>query len=377
MEKQDNSSRVLVDSPGHVDLAIEGITVKFPKQPYDCQVQYMAKVISALRQGKNALLESPTGTGKTLCLLCSSLAWQNAPRSSGKADSKGVIIYATRTHSQLTQVVNELRNTAYRPRMAVLGSRDQLCSHEKISKLKGSILNHACNSINAKRGCLHRNNLEGFLDSNVGETHEIMDIEDLAKIGAKKKICPYYYSRDYSSNSEIIFMPYNYLLDNSIRKTLKVSLENAVVIFDEAHNLEKVAADSASFSLSSADIAACIQELQQVLRLLKEQETMTMSAGLSSEEIPSGFGQLGGNSVEKPTLAMTAHILKAIFSIESQLDAVDLQPNVVNETPGAKYPGIWLVELFFRSGLNDPMVKFDTFLTLLLFSFINILICSM
>lgn len=39
-------------------------------------VQLMQRVIAALKNKKHALLESPTGTGKSTALLCSTLAWQ-------------------------------------------------------------------------------------------------------------------------------------------------------------------------------------------------------------------------------------------------------------------------------------------------------------
>lgn len=59
---------------------INGIDVEFPKKAYDCQVDYMRSTIQALSISTNALLESPTGTGKTLSLLCSTLAWQRHMR---------------------------------------------------------------------------------------------------------------------------------------------------------------------------------------------------------------------------------------------------------------------------------------------------------
>lgn len=52
--------------------------VSFPYDAYPCQLEYMGKVIQALQNKQNALLESPTGTGKTLCLLCASLAWRES-----------------------------------------------------------------------------------------------------------------------------------------------------------------------------------------------------------------------------------------------------------------------------------------------------------
>uniref|UniRef100_A0A8C4IHJ6 ATP-dependent DNA helicase DDX11 n=1 Tax=Dicentrarchus labrax TaxID=13489 RepID=A0A8C4IHJ6_DICLA len=47
----------------------------FPYQPYNIQEQFMQALYSALDQGKVGIFESPTGTGKSLSLICGALSW--------------------------------------------------------------------------------------------------------------------------------------------------------------------------------------------------------------------------------------------------------------------------------------------------------------
>eukprot|EP01052_Picozoa_sp_SAG31_P018410 SAG31_NODE_1302_length_8900_cov_4.460857_8_plen_155_part_01 len=143
---------------------LRGVAVDFPFRAYEPQLRYMEAVIESLQRGANALLESPTGTGKTLCLLCASLAWQKNQRQHVLATDKSQlaqqspnllsqpaackIIYASRTHSQLQQVVRELklatRGGKYSPSICVLGSRDQTCVHPEVRKMRGAQQKNAC-----------------------------------------------------------------------------------------------------------------------------------------------------------------------------------------------------------------------------------------
>lgn len=68
-------------------VRLSGVDVCFPHEPYGVQKVFMAQVVRAVDHEENALLEAPTGCGKTLSLLCGALAWQTAAKEK-KADAE-------------------------------------------------------------------------------------------------------------------------------------------------------------------------------------------------------------------------------------------------------------------------------------------------
>uniref|UniRef100_A0AAA9TMM8 Regulator of telomere elongation helicase 1 n=1 Tax=Bos taurus TaxID=9913 RepID=A0AAA9TMM8_BOVIN len=321
----------------------------------------------------NGILESPTGTGKTLCLLCSTLAWREhlrdavsarriAERASGElfpdrtlaswgnAIPEGdvpacytdipKIIYASRTHSQLTQVISELRNTSYRPRVCVLGSREQLCIHPEVKKQESNHMQvHLCRRKVASRSCHFYNNVEEkSLEQELATP--ILDIEDLVRSGTKHKLCPYYLSRNLKQQADIIFMPYNYLLDAKSRRAHGIDLKGTVVIFDEAHNVEKMCEEAASFDLTPHDVASGLDVIDQVL---EERTKVAQQAELHPEFSADSAGS--GLNLEPEDLAKLKMIL---LRLEGAIDAVELP----GDNSGVTKPGSYIFELFAEAQIT-------------------------
>jgi DNA excision repair protein ERCC-2 len=89
---------------------LDGLDVFFPyDRIYVEQFQYMRSLKQALDAGGHCLLEMPTGTGKTVCLLSLITSYQYANPSAGK------LVYCTRTVPEMNSVMEELGTVlAYR-----------------------------------------------------------------------------------------------------------------------------------------------------------------------------------------------------------------------------------------------------------------------
>lgn len=326
-------------------IKIGGYEVYFPFQPYPTQLSFMNHFLSACNKRSNALLESPTGSGKTLSLLCAALAWQrkqsieyntmsdarnplsdqlmmsatgmrvndiideitssnsndelneydplndltqmnNDPlmnltqiqlpirskttekpiKDKLKPQRRPVVYYTSRTHSQLEQVVKELKSTSYRPRMTILASRKFMCIHDDVKH--SSNINDACRTERTHKNkpkCKYFDHYDRVSNHRIAD--HVWDIEELVDVGHRHAGCPYYASHSLMANADIVFAPYNFIISPMIRKAMSIDLTDAVVIMDESHNAEAAGRDSGSAEFVQYDIINTTSELQRAANI--------------------------------------------------------------------------------------------------------------
>lgn len=124
------------------------------------------------------------------------------------------ILFCSRTHSQLSQLVGELKKTVYGEelRVASLGSRKNLCVNTSVNKLKTlARINDKCLDFqkDKKNHCVYlnkeSNQLEIFGDHVLAKPR---DIEELVSLGQRIHTCPYYGTREASKSAQVCSLHY-------------------------------------------------------------------------------------------------------------------------------------------------------------------------
>ncbi|PWN23453.1 DNA repair helicase [Microstroma glucosiphilum] len=207
------------------------------------------------------------------------------------------VIYASRTHSQLTQFVAELKKTSFGKDVQVkegsmgeseaipairtipLGSRKQMCINEDVQKMGAKAgaeaMNEACRELASSKekskrcqflpptDAIGRAQVLDFRDRALAQ---VRDIEDLVQVGKEMKTCPYYAGRTAARQAELVTLPYNLLLQKTARESLGISLDDAVILIDESHNLIDTILGVYSCTITSTQLTVAKAQINEYLR---------------------------------------------------------------------------------------------------------------
>eukprot|EP00172_Hildenbrandia_rubra_P003897 Plantae.Rhodophyta-Hildenbrandia_rubra.ctg6875.p1 GENE.Plantae.Rhodophyta-Hildenbrandia_rubra.ctg6875~~Plantae.Rhodophyta-Hildenbrandia_rubra.ctg6875.p1 ORF type:complete len:742 (+),score=95.42 Plantae.Rhodophyta-Hildenbrandia_rubra.ctg6875:159-2384(+) len=264
---------------------IDGLQVFFPYPSlYSEQRAYMIELKHALEAGGHAVLEMPSGTGKTITLLSLITSFMISRNHEGLK-----LVYCTRTVEEMQKVMAEMRNLveARQQQLGIvnellcvcLASRRHLCVNESIANAEGIDVDSGCRALTASwvreqaLGSVRDDRIElceYFEKYEMQGTDALLkpDVYDLAMLreyGRQKKWCPYFLARHIISLANVVVYSYHYLLDPKVANIVARDLtRDTIVVFDEAHNIDNVCIESLSVDASEKTINAAFQNVNQL-----------------------------------------------------------------------------------------------------------------
>ncbi|KAF4031759.1 Helicase C-terminal domain [Phytophthora infestans] len=203
---------------------------------------------------------------------------------SDEAPAPPKIFFCSRTHSQLTQAVNELKDCPASYMRAIPGSTELrscvlavkrlLCVNEDVNS-EPMLVNEKCQELRMEKerrrmagdeegegGCKY--NQTSFSELRA-QSPQVWDIEDITKLASTCEECAYFFSKSKLETAHIVFCPYNYILDPAIRKAVGITLHNSIVVLDEAHNVEDTCRSGASLEITDNMLGRAIKSFDDVI----------------------------------------------------------------------------------------------------------------
>lgn len=246
-----------------------------PYAPRAMQLDIIADIRSALDQGRHIVIESGTGTGKTITSLAGAL---EHARPRGKK-----IIYITRTISQSDQVMKELRAISQIQRISgvTLTGRNKSCpllaARPDFETLSPNALSTLCSDRKARSlkhspgGCPYfervetmKGDIEHYCQTRFPRSDEL----DAYCKG--QNVCPYEGRKAILKDFDVVVAPYIHIIDPAIRENFLTSLDldakGIVLIVDEAHNLIDAVREQESFTITSRLIMSALDECSSFRR---------------------------------------------------------------------------------------------------------------
>ena len=245
----------------------------FPYEPRPGQERLMDIIGSGLENRAHLVVESGTGTGKTVCALS---ACVRHCRERGKK-----ILYVTRTNSQQRQVMFELRQIRQRTPVfgVALQGRRNMCplvrTDQELSEGSPEELSKVCSERKAKviRGeeeaCKYYANTikEDLQPVMKFARDELPTAEEFSAHCVDRELCPYEVSKMHVPAADVVTAPYIMFFDGFIRHALMdwmaCSLPDIILIIDEAHNLPSYARELESARLSDIALRLADKEVDE------------------------------------------------------------------------------------------------------------------
>ncbi|KAL1947857.1 hypothetical protein VTO73DRAFT_13581 [Trametes versicolor] len=254
---------------------IDDLPIIFPyDRIYPEQYAYMCDLKRTLDATGHCLLEMPSGTGKTVSLLSLIVSYQQF------YPTKRKLIYCSRTVPEIEKALAELKRLMdYRKEHAEteeqrekeasfygigLTSRKNLCIHPEVSKeKKGKVVDARCRDLTNAAACQKGRENPGSVD--LCDWHEelgklepgnlippgIWTLADVLQHGRDNRVCPYFLVRRMMPFVDVIIYSFHYLLDPKVAEQVSKEItKDAIVVFDEAHNIDNVCIESLSIDLT-------------------------------------------------------------------------------------------------------------------------------